>query len=152
MHIYMDHAATTPVHSDVLQKALPYFTDAFGNPSSVHSEGRRVKGAIERARQQCAAVLNCTSDQLFFCGSATEADNWAIQMHHEYLGQWNKILYSSIEHKAILNSVDKEFDVSIPVDENGIVDVDFIKSACLNIANDKITVCVMWVNNEVGSI
>lgn len=154
--IYLDSAATTPVDPDVLEAIEPYFTQNFGNPSSLHSVGRTARKAIEKAREQASKCLDCKPEQIVFCSSATEADNWAMQIQHEYLDQWlspnNKILYSSIEHKAILNSVDKEFDASIPVNENGIVDVDFIKSACLDIANDKIAVCVMWVNNEVGSI
>ena len=155
MPIYFDNAATTPVHSDVLQKALPYFTDAFGNPSSVHSEGRRAKGAIERARQQCAAVLNCTSDQIFICGSATEADNWAVQIQHEYLRQSgyanSTILYSPIEHKAVLNSLN-EYDLPATVDKFGRVDFKTIKSLIENIMDAKFCVCVMWSSNELGVV
>lgn len=155
MSIYMDNAATTPVHPDVLQKASPYFADAFGNPSSVHSEGRRAKGAIERARQQCAAVLNCTSDQISFCGSATEADNWAVQMQHEYLRQSgyanSTMLYSPIEHKAVLNSLN-EYDLPATVDKFGRVDFKIIKSLIENIMDAKFCVCVMWSSNELGVV
>lgn len=155
MSIYMDSAATTPVHPDVFQKASFYFIDAFGNPSSVHSEGRRAKGAIERARQQCAAVLNCTSDQIFFCGSATEADNWAVQMQHEYLRQSrctnSTILYSPIEHKAVLNSLDG-YDLPVMVDKFGRVDFRIIKTLVESITDAKFCVCVMWSSNELGVV
>ena len=155
MSIYMDHAATTPVHPDVLQQASHYFAGAFGNPSSLHSEGRKAKGAITRARQQCAAVLNCVSDQIFFCGSATEADNWAIQMQHEYLKQSgyanSTILYSQIEHKAVLNSLD-EYDLPVRVDSNGRIDVNTVKILLENIMDAKFCVACQWSNNEIGVV
>ena len=154
--IYLDSAATTPVDPDVYRAIQPYFCDTYGNPSSLHSVGRIARRAIEKAREQVADCLNCETSQVFFTSGATEADNWAIQMQHEYLEQWlcpnNKMLYSSIEHKAILNSIDKNLDVAIPVDKNGIVDIDFIKTACCDMANDRVSVCVMWISNEVGSI
>lgn len=151
----MDHAAATPVHPEVFQKALPYFTDAFGNPNSIHSEGRKARGAVERARQQCAAVLNCTLDQVFFCGSATEADNWAVQMQHEYLRQSGHtnttILYSPIEHKAVLNSLD-EYDLPVRVDSNGRIDIRTVKTLLENIMDTKFCVCCQWANNEIGVV
>lgn len=153
--IYMDHAAATPVHPEVFQKAVPYFIDNFGNPNSIHSEGRKTRGAVERARQQCAAVLNCTSDQIFFCGSATEADNWAVQMQHEYLRQSgcanNTILYSPIEHKAVLNSLDG-YDLPVMVDKFGRVDFRIIKTLVESITDAKFCVCVMWSSNELGVV
>lgn len=155
--IYLDNASTTPVDPDVYRTIQPYFCDVYGNPSSLHNAGRKAKQAVEKAREQCALALGCELSQIFFTSGGTESDNWAIQMHHEYLGQWmspnNKILYSSIEHKAILNNIDKELDIPIPVDKNGIVDIDFIKSAYYYDSDeDKITVCVMGCNNECGSI
>ena len=131
--IYLDAASTTPVGPDVYRTIQPYFCNVYSNPSSLHSTGRKARRAVEKAREQCALALGCEPSQIFFTSGGTESDNWAIQMHHEYLGQWmspnNKILYSSIEHKAILNSIDKQLDIPIPVDENGIVDasVDKIK-------------------------
>ena len=154
--VYFDNAATTQTDPDVVRAILPYFFNTFGNPSSIHSMGRDAKAAIEEARESCAKALDCKSENIYYVSSATEADNWAIQMQHEYLSQWlcpnNKILYSSIEHKAILNSINKSFDIPIPVDKDGIVNLDFIKTACYDMANDKIAVCVMWINNEVGAI
>lgn len=156
MEVYMDTASTVPVDPDVYRAMQPYFFDTYGNPSSLHSAGRQARRAVEKAREQCASVLGCEPSQIFFTSGGTESDNWAIQMHHEYSSQWlssnNKILYSSIEHKAILNSIDKQLDTPIPVDENGIVDVDFIRSAYYYSEDDKITVCVMGCNNECGSI
>lgn len=153
----MDNAATAPVDPDVYRAIQPYFCEQFGNPSSLHNTGRKARRAVEKAREQCALALGCEPSQIFFTSGGTESDNWAIQMHHEYLGQWmspnNIILYSSIEHKAILNSIDEELDVPIPVDENGIIDVNFIKSTYYyDNEEDKITVCVHGCNNEIGSI
>ena len=110
--------------------------------------------AIEWARKQVADCLNCETSQVFFTSGATEADNWAIQMQHRYLEysgfNWHSILYSAIEHKAILNSVNKR-DFVIKDDKNGIVDLQGIKILTENM-QAKFCICVMWINNEVGSI
>lgn len=154
MKVYMDNAATTPVDLDVYRTIQPYFCDVYGNPSSLHNAGRMVRKAIEWVRKQVADCLNCETSQVFFTSGATEADNWAIQMQHRYLEysgfNWHSILYSAIEHKAILNSVNKR-DFVIKVDKNGIVDLQGIKILTENMYA-KFCVCVMWINNEVGSI
>ena len=154
MGVYLDAAATTPVDPDVYRVIQPYFCDTYGNPSSLHSVGRIARRAVEKAREQVAECLGCDSSQVFFTSGATEADNWAIQMQHRYLENsgfdWYAILYSDIEHKAILNSINKE-DFVITVDKSGIVDLQKIKNLAGNI-HAKFCVCVMWINNEVGSI
>ena len=154
MGIYLDAAATTPVDPDVYRAIQPYFCDTYGNPSSLHSVGRIARRAVEKAREQVADCLGCETSEVFFTSGATEADNWAIQMQHRYLENsgfdWHSILYSAIEHNAILNSVNKD-DFVVKVDKNGIVDLQQIKILADNI-HAKFCVCVMWINNEVGSI
>lgn len=153
--IYFDNAASTPVHPDVFQKALPYFTQNFGNPSSLHSVGRTARKAVEKAREQASKCLDCKSEQVVFCSSATEADNWAIQILEDYLldkgDSRHKILYLPTEHKAVLNSLPLE---SLPlwIDKNGVATLDADMAVILGNKDIPVAITCMWICNEQGAI
>ena len=153
--VYLDYAATTPVHPDVTKAMLPYLTDAFGNPSSLHSYGREAKGAIEEARAKVADLIGAQDEEIVFTGSGTEADNFAIKgvaFANESKG--NHIITSSIEHHAVIETCNflerRNFSVTyLPVDEYGLVDPGGVKRA---ITDKTILISVMHANNEVGTI
>src|SRR5690349_10823118 len=103
--IYMDHNATTPVHPEVLEAFLPFYRDGFGNPSSIHRAGRRVREAVEAAREKVAHFLNCEPVEVVFVSCGTEADNMAIKGVAAALrGKGNHIITTGVEHPAVLNS------------------------------------------------
>ena len=153
--IYLDYAATTPTHPDVLKAMLPYFTDAFGNPSSIYSYGQEAKGAIEEARDRVASLIGARDEEMVFTGSGTEADNFALKgtaFANESKG--NHIITSAIEHPAVIQTCKflekRGFAVSyLPVDEYGMVDPDDVKKT---ITSKTILVSVMHANNEIGTI
>ncbi len=153
--IYLDYAATTPTHPEVMKAMLPYFTDAFGNPSSIHSFGQEAKGAIEKARNQVAALIGAKSEEIVFTGSGTEADNFALKgVALANQGKGNHIIISSIEHHAVLETckfLEKQgFPVTyLPVDGYGMVDPSGVKKA---ITGKTILISVMHANNEVGTV
>ncbi len=155
MHIYIDHAATTPCDKRVVEAMLPFFTQEFGNADSQHFYGRDTANAVANARDTIADLIGCKSNELYFTGSGTEADNWALKgaaLHNRAKG--NHIIISSIEHHAILNAADwlenNGFKVTrLPVDATGLVNAADLEKAI----DDKTTlVSVMYVNNEVGTI
>ena len=153
--VYLDYAATTPVHPDVTKAMLPYLTDAFGNPSSLHSYGREAKGAIEEARAKVADLIGAQDEEIVFTSGGTEADNFAIKgvaFANESKG--NHIITSSIEHHAVIETCKflekRNFSVTyLPVDEYGLVDPGGVKRA---ITDKTILISVMHANNEVGTI
>jgi cysteine desulfurase len=153
--IYLDYAATTPAHPEVLKAMLPYFTDAFGNPSSIHSLGQEAKDAIEKARHQVAALIGAKSEEIVFTGSGTEADNLALKgVALANQGKGNHIITSSIEHHAVLETckfLEKQgFSVTyLPVNGYGMVDPSGVKKA---ITAKTILISVMHANNDVGTI
>ncbi len=153
--IYLDYAATTPIHSEVVKAMLPYFTEAFGNPSSIHSYGQEAKGSIEEARVKVADLIGARSEELVFTSGGTEADNFAIKgiaFANESKG--NHIITSSVEHHAVIETCQflerRGFRVTyLPVDEYGLVDLDDVKKAI----TDKTTlISVMHASNEMGTI
>ena len=151
--IYLDHAATTPVDSDVLDAMLPYFTENYGNASSLHSEGTAAKNALEKSREQVSDVLGADSNDIIFTGSGTESDNLAIKGIALRHGSGH-VITSQIEHPAVLRTCEylegKGFDVTyLPVDHYGRVDPDDVNAA---IRDDTILVSVMHANNEIGTI
>ena len=151
----MDHAATTPVDPDVYRAIQPYFCEQFGNPSSLHSFGRKARQAIEKARKQVSDCLGCESSQVFFTGSATEADNWAMQMMCKYLDDTSDsqktFLYLPIEHKAILNSLPK-YSLPLFVSHNGVATLEIDKKAIEENIGVPIAISCMWISNEIGTI
>ena len=153
--IYLDHAATTPTHPEVVEAMLPYFTDAFGNPSSPHSLGQEAKAAVEEARDKIAHLIGVQSEEIIFTSGGTEADNFAIQgVAYASQHKGNHIITTSIEHHAVLEPCKflerQGFKVTyLPVDKSGLVDPEEIKKA---ITNKTILISVMHANNEVGTI
>lgn len=153
--IYIDHAATTPCDKRVVDAMLPYFTNEFGNADSQHFFGRDTANAVAFARDTIAELIGCKSNELYFTGSGTEADNWALKgvaLHNRAKG--NHVIISSIEHHAILTAADwlenNGFNVTrLPVDSTGIVNPVELEQA---IDEQTTLVSVMYVNNEVGTI
>lgn len=153
--IYFDHAATTPVSSEVLEKMLPYLKGNYGNPSSIYFLGRESKKAIEEAREKVAKAIGADTREIFFTGSGTEADNWAIKgVAYSNKDKGNHIITTNIEHHAVLHTCryleSDGFEVTyLPVDKNGLVSPDDVLKA---IRPDTILISVMFANNEIGTI
>jgi cysteine desulfurase len=154
--IYLDHAATTPLDEDVLQKMLPYFRDCFGNADSPHALGRRAMGAVDLARDSVATLIHAKPSEVFFTSGGTESDNWAMRIG-AYAKKWQgrtEIAVSTIEHHAVIESAKKleseGFVIRwIPVNEGGMVALNDVK-ACIN--EKTALVAVMAVNNETGAV
>jgi len=153
--IYLDHAATTPMAPAVLKAMLPYLTEFYGNPSSLHGFGQVAKDGLERARQTIAVFIHAKENEIVFTGSGTESDNTVIKgVAHALAAKGNHIITSAIEHHAVhesLHFLEKQgLQVTyLPVDENGLVDPDEVKKA---ITDKTILVSVMHANNEIGTI
>lgn len=153
--IYLDHAATTPTDPRVLEAMLPYFSDAFGNPSSIHSLGQETRAAVEEARHKIAGLIGARSEEIIFTSGGTEADNLAIKGTASANKQkGNHVITTSIEHHAVLESCKflegQGFEVTyLPVDRNGLVDLEEIRRA---ITAGTILISVMHANNEVGTV
>jgi len=153
--IYLDYAATTPTHPEVIKAMMPYFTESFGNPSSIYSYGQEAKDAVERARSKVATLIGAKSDEVVFTGSGTEADNFAVKgVAWSRQAKGNHIITSSIEHHAVLETckfLEKQgFSIThLPVDGYGIVDPNDVKKA---ITKKTILISVMHANNECGTI
>jgi len=153
--VYLDNAATTPVKPEVLEAMIPYFTEMFGNPSSLYAAGQNSKDAIRNAREQVAALIGAKPAEIFFTGSGTEADNWA------FIGaaMWKRpkgrhVITTAIEHHALINSgkyLEKEgFDVTyLPVDPDGLVRPEELEAA---MRDDTTIVSIMYANNEIGTL
>jgi cysteine desulfurase len=153
--IFMDYAATTPTDPEVVKAMLPYYTESFGNPSSLYSYGQENKDAIDMARKTVAAAIGARPEEIIFTSGGTEADNTALAgVARANKNRGNHIITSAIEHHAVLetaHALQKEgFEATIvPVDDNGIVDPLDIKRA---ITPKTTLISVMHANNEVGSI
>jgi cysteine desulfurase len=153
--IYFDHAATTPVDKAVLEKMIPYFGMAFGNPNSQHVFGRESVKAVDEARDTIAKIINAKPSEVYFTSGGTESDNWAFRgVAHAYKEKGKHLIISPIEHAAMLSTakaLKKEgFEVSyMKVDSEGFVDLAHLKSI---IRPDTIFVGCMLANNEVGTI
>jgi len=153
--IYLDHAATTPTDPRVVEAMLPHFTDAFGNPSSIHSLGVETRAAVAEAREKVASLIGATSDEIIFTSGGTEADNLAIKgvaLANAHKGR--HIVTTRIEHHAVEESsryLEKQgFKVTrVGVDKDGLVDPKDIEKA---ITPETILISVMHANNEVGTI
>ncbi|MFA5612980.1 MAG: cysteine desulfurase NifS [Methanoculleus sp.] len=153
--VYMDHAATTPVRPEVVEAMLPYFSERYGNPSSLYALAREAKGAVEEARGQVASAIGAEPEEIFFTSGGTESDNWAIKGVAAGLRKrGDHIITSSIEHSAVIHpcrELEKEgFQVTyLPVDEFGRVDPGAVEGA---ITKETILISVMAANNEIGTI
>ena len=153
--IYFDHAATTPVCKQALEKMLPYFTDVFGNPNSQHAFGRESAKAVDSARDSIAKIINCKPNELYFTAGGTESDNWALRgVANAYKDKGNHIVISPIEHAAMIETAkalkkDGFIVDFMKVDEYGFVDLEHLKSI---VKKGTIFVGCMLANNEVGTI
>jgi len=153
--IYLDHAATTPTRPEVVKAMLPYFTDAFGNASSIYSYGREARGAVEEARTKVAELIGARDEEIIFTSGGTEADNYALEgVAYANERKGNHIITTSIEHHAVMEVCKflgkRGFKITyLPVDEYGLVDPDDVKRA---ITDKTILVSVMHANNQVGTI
>ena len=153
--IYFDYAATTPVRSEVLEAILPYFSENFGNPSSVHSFGQESRAAVDEAREKVAALIGAESDEIVFTSGGTEADNAAIKgVFYSKQKQGDHIITSKIEHHAVIETCKflerRGATVTyLPVDKYGVVDPDDVRKA---IIDKTVLISIMHANNEIGTI
>jgi cysteine desulfurase len=151
--IYLDHNASTPVHPEVLQAMLPYFSEHFGNPSSVHAFGRDARDGMETARERIAGFLKVSKDEVVFTSGGTESDNLAIK-GIAAAKRSGHIITSQIEHHAVLRTVqtleEQGFTATyLPVDGFGMVDPGDVRKA---LRSDTILVSLMGANSEVGTL
>jgi len=154
-NVYLDHAATTPVHPKVLEAMLPYFTVKFGNPSNLHDIGREAKNAVDEARVKTGTLIGAKADEIFFTASGAESNNFAIKGLAQANSQKGKhIIVSQIEHFSVLHPVKtlekSGFTVTyLPTDKQGFVSPDDVAKA---ITKETILVSIMHANNEIGTI
>ena len=153
--IYLDNAATTKTRPEVVEAMLPYFTESYGNPSSVYTFSAKSKEAVTKAREIIADSLGVKSNEIYFTAGGSEADNWALVAAAEaYEAKGKHIVTSKIEHHAILHTCEylekRGYEVTyLDVDENGVVKLDELKKA---IRPDTILISIMFANNEIGTI
>ena len=154
--IYLDNAATTKTAPEVVEAMLPYFSEFYGNPSSIYEIAGKSKEAITKAREQIAQVIGARPEEIYFTSGGTEADNWALAATYEaYASKGNHIITTKIEHHAILHTceyLEKQRGARVTyvdVDENGIVKLDDLQKA---ITPETILISVMTANNEIGTI
>jgi cysteine desulfurase len=157
MKIYADNAATTPVTPEILEVLIPCLTENYGNPSSIYTLGMNALRTIEKARAQCAKAIGAKTNEIYFTGSGTEADNWAVKETARRLRRTKGktgIITTNFEHHAILHTceaLEKEgFTVKyLPVDSEGYIKADDVKNA---IDDNTAIVTIMYANNEIGTI
>ncbi len=153
--VYLDHAATTPVHPKVLEAMLPFFSGRFGNPSNLHDIGREAKNAVEEARAKTAALIGAKPEEIFFTASGAESNNFALKGLAQANSQKGKhIIVSQLEHFSVLHpakTLEKSgFTVTaLPTDREGLVNPDDVAKA---ITKDTVLVSIMHANNEIGTI
>lgn len=153
--IYLDHASTTPVRPEVVEAMAPYFTEHFGNPSSIYPLGQEASDAVAAARESLAGLIGAAPREIFFTSGGTESDNWAIKgFARANAAKGRHIITSAIEHHAVLHTcqaLEREgFEVTyLPVDEHGLVSVEDFKVA---MRPDTILASIMFANNEIGTI
>ncbi|HYT49749.1 MAG TPA: cysteine desulfurase family protein, partial [Pyrinomonadaceae bacterium] len=153
--VYLDHSATTPIDSRVLEAMLPYLTEKFGNASSVHGFGQEARAAVDKARRQIASLIGARANEIVFTSGGTEANNLAIRGICEAAEIHGRhVITSAIEHPSVRGVIDQlERDgweiTRLPVYEDGIVRIDDVRAA---IRRDTILISVMMANNEIGTI
>ncbi|MEY8333524.1 cysteine desulfurase NifS [Lachnospiraceae bacterium 47-T17] len=154
-YIYLDNAATTRVAPEVLSAMNPYFSEYYGNPSSIYSFAGKSKDAVEEARAAIAGIIGAKPEEIYFTGGGSEADNWALKATAEtYAGRGKHIITSAIEHHAVLHTCEylekQGYEVTyVGVDENGVIRLDELEQA---IRPDTVLISVMAANNEIGTI
>ena len=154
-NIYMDHNATTPVHPEVVEAMLPYYTEDYGNASSVHAFGRKARGAMEEAREKVSKLIGAQPREVIFTSGGTESDNAAIAgIAFENSRKGKHIITSLVEHHAVMNTCKHlethGFRVSyLGVDRYGMIDPDDVRKA---IADDTALITIMYANNEIGAV
>lgn len=155
MRVYLDNAATTPVDPEVIEAMLPFMQLHFGNPSSIHYQGREVRAGIEAARKKIAGILNVTPSEIFFTSGGTEADNMALRCSVEFLGVKN-IITSPIEHHAVLHTAEDLQEHGkiklhlVKLLPDGHLDLEHLEELLKN--NPNALVSLMYGNNEIGNI
>ncbi len=153
--IYLDNAATTPVHPGVLKAMLPYLEEQYGNPSGIYEFAEKSKEAVDRVREIIAASINAKPGEIYFTSGGTESDNWALAGMAEALsGKGNHIITTAIEHHAIINTCEylkqRGFDITyLDVNKEGIINPKQLADA---VRKDTILISIMAANNEIGSI
>lgn len=153
--IYLDNAATTKTHPEVVEAMLPYFSELYGNPSSVYEFSNGPKKAVAKSRETIANALGAKTNEIYFTAGGTESDNWALVATAEaYRSKGNHIITSKIEHHAVLHTCEylekRGFQVTyLDVDENGVVKLDQLKAA---IRPETILISIMFANNEIGTL
>lgn len=153
--IYFDHAATTAMNPQVVEAMVPYFTENFGNPSSIYEIARKNKQALDESRDKIAKLLGADPKEIYFTSGGTESDNWAIKgIADAYRNKGNHIITSAIEHHAVLHTCEylesKGYEVTyLPVNEFGQVDPQDVLKA---IKDNTILISIMYANNEIGTI
>ena len=154
-NVYLDYSATTPVKEEVLKEMIPYFTEKFGNPSSLYDKGLESKDAISVAREQVASLINAKPAEIFFTAGGTESDNWTVFGVADKLREkGNHIITTKIEHHAMLHSCEflekSGFEVTyLDIDETGRINIDELVAA---IKPETILISIMMVNNEIGTV
>ena len=153
--VYLDYSATTPVKEEVLHEMIPYFTEKFGNPSSLYTMGLESKEAVDKAREQVAHLINAEPREIYFTGCGSEADNWAVfGVANALKDKGNHIITTRIEHHALLHScqfLEKNgYEVTyLDVEPDGTVKPETLEAA---ITDKTILISIMYVNNEVGTV
>ena len=153
--IYLDHAATTKTAPEVVEAMLPYFTEYYGNAGSIYRLGSESKKAVIQARETVAATLGAERNEIFFTGSGSESDNWAVKgVYEAYRNKGKHIITSKIEHHAVLHTCEylekQGAEITyLDVDGDGIIDIEQLKRA---VRPDTILIAVMYANNEIGTI
>ena len=153
--IYLDNAATTKTAPEVVEAMLPYFSEYYGNPSSIYAIAGKSKEAITKGREQIANVLGAKPEEIYFTAGGSESDNWALKATFEaYKNKGNHIITTKIEHHAILHTCEylekRGFEITyLNVDRDGLISLDELKAA---IRPDTILISVMFANNEIGTI
>src|SRR5436309_903668 len=152
-HVYLDHNASTPIHPEVVAEMLPYFSEIFGNPSSIHAFGREARDGVDRARERVARFLRVSPQEIVFTSGGTESDNFGVKGLAAARGKGH-LITSKVEHHAVLRTCQaleaQGFDVAyVGVDEHGMVNPDDVRRA---IRPDTIAISIMHANSEVGTI
>ena len=153
--VYLDYSATTPVKEEVLKEMLPYFTEKFGNASSLYAPGLESKKAIDRARDQVAGLIGADPSEIIFTGCGSESDNWVLEgVADQYVKKGNHIITTVEEHHAVLHTLDylkkKGIEVTyLPINNKGRLNPEDLEKA---ITDKTILVSIMMINNEIGTL